>query len=124
MVLMRLELQIRASESRRTPLKLCAGIQLWNPNHRRRVQESVSPEVVWVMIDDEQDGSGLLAWRVSSLILISIILRNRDGNSVLPLMFQPPRHLSRDRVQQMGVQHLPLRIPNHETDDLPHPPRA
>ena len=54
---MRLELQIRASESRRTFLKLCAGIQLWNPNHRRRVQESVSSEVVWVMTSKTDPGS-------------------------------------------------------------------
>ena len=43
---MRLELEIRASESRRTLFKLCAGIQLWNPNHGRREQELVSPEVM------------------------------------------------------------------------------
>ena len=47
-----------------------------------------------------------------------------DGNPVLPLMLQPPHHLSRNRVQQMGVQHLSLRIPNHETNDVPHPPRT
>ena len=39
MFLVRLELQICASGSRRMLLKLCAGIQLWNPNHRRRVEE-------------------------------------------------------------------------------------
>ena len=46
---------------------------------------------------------------------------DRHGDAILPLMFQPPGHLCRHRSQQMGMQHLSLRISNHKTDDLSHP---
>ena len=58
MILVRLELELCASGSRGTFLKLRAGIQLWNPDHRRRVQGLVSSEVV--LSDGKQGRSGML----------------------------------------------------------------